>query len=121
MKKAIVVCSISAALLSSVSLPTTSSANPADPINQKATGAISTNDISWTVKLRVGETYQLPYYSGTKYYPFPNGGKPYFSVSSTGLVTILERPSPAEWKPIGAVGIVVNGRDLGEISIIIID
>jgi uncharacterized protein YycO len=94
----------------------------AAPLNVSTTNEFSTKEISWTVTLKVGETYQLPYGRNYKYYPYPNGGSPHFKVSSTGLVTALKNPYLREGEPVDGVGIVQEGvKDIGEIFIVITD
>lgn len=53
----------------------------AAPIKVPTNNEFSTKETSWTVTLKVGETYQLPYGRNYKYYPYQNGGSPYFKVS----------------------------------------
>lgn len=83
----------------------------------------STQSISYTITLKVGETYQLPSGRNYKYYPsqYQDGG-PYFTVYNNGLLTAVKYPwmlTPQE--NVGSVGIVDgNYNDIAEIFVKII-
>ncbi|MGG4344943.1 hypothetical protein [Paenibacillus lautus] len=121
MKKTIL--TISAALLLTTGVGVASAAPIKSPTTPTTTADFSTQ-ASWTVTLKVGETYQLPYGKNYMYSAFPsNVVNVYFKVSSTGLVTALKAPfglRPGE--AVGAVGVWVNGgSDIGEFPIVITD
>lgn len=75
--------------------------------------------LTYQVKLKVGETYQLPYGRNYKYYPsqYSEGG-PYFSVTNSGLVRALKLPPTIPGEAVGSVGVVQEGvRDIAEVFI----
>ncbi|GGH45842.1 hypothetical protein GCM10008014_08130 [Paenibacillus silvae] len=111
----------SALLLFSLSAGIASAAEA--PIQSVTKTSISAKLLTYQIKLRVGETYQLPYGRNYIYVPYQGGsGVNYFSVSSTGLVTALRAPLTLPGEPIGYVGVVQNGvADIAEVYIEITD
>ncbi|AHC22701.1 hypothetical protein [Paenibacillus polymyxa] len=107
----------SAVLLFSLGAGVASAADT--PIQAAVKANASTDLLTYQVTLKVGETYQLPYGRNYKYskYQYASDG-PYFSVSSSGLVTALKNPYFPSGEAIGSVGILQEGvRDIALVYI----
>lgn len=99
------------------------SAAPATKTSEKeVVSNLAAKSIEYTIKLRSNgqEQYQLGYGSGYKYHVNQGSGGPYFTVSSTGLVTAVKMPLTSYNEPIGGIYVVDrNGNELEHVYVVV--
>ncbi|WP_141694982.1 hypothetical protein [Paenibacillus kribbensis] len=115
MKKLLLAASMVLLLSLSAGVVNASAASSSTPAPQKEVFA---KYPIYTITLKVGQTYQLPYAYGYKYYNL--GGEGYFSIGIGGEVTALKAPLTERDSLVGSVGILdKNLNEVAEVYIMI--